>query len=141
MAITGIDLQDPSLTDYPGTGLVTDGILFAQDPATGISHRLPASRLGSTTTSTPTTPTSPTPTTTTRVLGDVPTAKALAVIQAYKDNGGPVVESNTQYYHQYFIDDFTEPGDVFKYCCDVWRPASADQPTVWKWGRYLEAGM
>jgi hypothetical protein len=77
----------------------------------------------------------------TAVLGDVPTAKALAVIAAYKVAGGPVEEADPQYFGQEFIDDSTEPGDEFLYVCRPRRPATTGQATVWKWGRYLEAGV
>ena len=80
-------------------------------------------------------------TTDTRVLGDVPTQKALAVIAAYKANGGPIIETDELYYGQEFMDDYTEPGDEFWYICRPRRPATTGGPTVWKWSRYNEAGV
>lgn len=77
----------------------------------------------------------------TTVLGDVPTQKALAVIAAYQAAGGPVEETDELYFGQEFIDDSTEPGDEFWYICRPRRPALTGQPTTWKWGRYLEAGV
>jgi hypothetical protein len=88
-------------------------------------------------------PTAPTPGNSlpTGVLSNVPTAKALAVIAAYQAAGGPVEETDAEYFGQDFIDDFTEPGDEYWYVCRPRRPLTAGQPTTWKWGRYLEFGV
>jgi hypothetical protein len=46
MADVGIDLQDPRLTDYPGTDPLPDGALaFVQNPVTRKSHRTTVGRL------------------------------------------------------------------------------------------------
>lgn len=72
---------------------------------------------------------------------DVPTAKALQVIADYKTAGGPLVESDESYYGCVINDDYTQPGDEFKYECTPSRPAAAGGATVWKWRRYLETGV
>jgi hypothetical protein len=76
-----------------------------------------------------------------RDLGDVPTAKALAVIAAYQAEGGPVEETDPLYFGQEFIDDETDPGNEWWYVCRLRRPATGDPVRIWKWGRYLEAGV
>jgi hypothetical protein len=46
MADKGIDLQDPLLTDYPGTGPLPDeALFFVQNPTTRKSHRATAGRV------------------------------------------------------------------------------------------------
>jgi hypothetical protein len=72
---------------------------------------------------------------------DVPTDKALQVIADYASAGGPITETDTSYYGKEFTDDHTSPGDEFLYACKPRRPVTTGDPTVWKWGRYLEAGV
>jgi hypothetical protein len=72
---------------------------------------------------------------------DVPTPKALQVIADYASAGGPFVETDDTYYDCVIIDDYTQPGDEFKYECSPSRPVNTGGATVWKWRKYREAGV
>lgn len=71
----------------------------------------------------------------------VPVAKALQVIADYQAAQGPFIETDSDYFQKDFTDDFTDPGNEFVYACKIRRPVNPGDPTVWKWGRYLEAGV
>lgn len=72
---------------------------------------------------------------------DVPTAKALQVIADYQAAQGPFIETDPTYYDCSFTDDYTQAGDEFEYRCTPSRPVATGGATVWKWRRYLEAGV
>lgn len=78
---------------------------------------------------------------TARYLGDVPTQKVLDVIAAYAANGGPVEETDPLYFGQEFNDDETDPGNEWWYVCRLRRVKTGSPVRVWKWGRFLEAGV